>query len=622
MPQKQLEKALMHFKRNKFAEALHISTKIYKKEPNNINAILIASVCCRELGRLESAIKLIERVVDLAPNFEEGILQRGITLFKLDKIGDSLNDFNRVLSKNNANYDALIWRGLALIETNDTNEALDVFSKALNLNPLKYEGFFNRGLLKKKLGQLTDAITDFDQTLVLQPQLLKCLVARGDTHFQLHKFHLALTDFERAHSLNSNSTTLREKIAFTYLALEQFENALDGFESLLTDNPNSPVNLLNKATALSRLSRYNEAINVLDKAISIKPDYSMAYNNLGMAYQAKSHYKMALENFNKSLALDPALMEPKSNRALLLLLLGRFEEAWEDYESRLNFTNRNFPIKGNQNFLPIWRGESGKKILVWQEQGIGDEIMFASMLSDLKSESDETFMVCDQRLSKIFSRSFPDISFFTKNTLSALPDLDCQISIGSLGKFFRNDVSSFNTKNEKFLQADKDLTLKFKKRFSSRKQHLIGVSWKSEVELVGGHKSIDLYKLLSVLSINECEFVSLQYGDVDTEIADQRINAFPISFATDVDKKNDLESLFSLVASCDKVVTISNVTAHIAGALGVPAIVLVNNQVNWRWHHKLSRSYWYKSVRILRADPHGDWDITLEKLRTGQVWDS
>ena len=112
----------------------------------------------------------------------------------------------------------------------------------------------------------------------------------------------------------------------------------------------------------------------------------MAFNNLGLAYQAKSHYKMALENFNKSLALDPALMEPKSNRALLLLLLGRFEEAWEDYESRLNFTNRNFPMKdANQNSLPIWRGESGKKILVWQEQGIGDEIMFASMLPDLKS---------------------------------------------------------------------------------------------------------------------------------------------------------------------------------------------------------------------------------------------
>ena len=621
MSKKQLEKALIYFKQNKFAEALHISSKIFKKEPSNINAILIASICCRELGRPDSAIKLIERVVNLAPNFDEGILQRGITLFKLQKIEDSLNDFNKALSKNKANYDALIWRGLALIEKNETNEALDTFSQALKLNPLKYEGFFNRGLLNKQLGKLTDAISDFDQTLVLQPQLLKCWIARGDTRFQLHKFQEALADFQHAYTLNSNSTTLREKIALTYLALEQFEKALEGFGSILRDDPNSHVNLLNKATARSRLKRYNEAINELDKAISIKPDYAMAFNNLGLAYQAKSLYKVALENFNKSLALDPELMDPKSNRALLLLLLGHFEEAWEDYESRLKFTNRNFPMKDANHSLPIWRGESGKKILVWQEQGIGDEIMFASMLPDLINKSDETFMVCDQRLSKIFSRSFPKVSFLTKNTLTALPDLDCQISIGSLGKFFRKDLSSFDTKNQKFLQADKDLTLKFKKQFSQKKQPLIGISWKSEVELVGSHKSIGLYKLLSAISINKCEFVSLQYGNVDKEMADQRINAFPISFATDVDKKNDMESLFSLVASCDKIVTISNATAHIAGALGIPTIVLVNNQVNWRWHHELSRSYWYKNVRILRADSHGDWNTTLEKLGTEQVWD-
>ena len=620
MSTKKIERALALFKQKKFAEALHVSSKVFKKEPSNINAMLIASICSRELGKLDTAIKLIERVIYLAPNFEEALLQRGIALLKLKKVEDSLDDFNLVLSKKNDNYEALIWKGLALIEKTEMEEAFNTFNRALILNPLRYEAFFNRGLLRKQLGQLTEAISDFDQALELQPQLWKCLIARGDAYFQLKKFQSALSDFHQAYTFNSNSKFLREKIGLTYTALEDFESALKNFTSILEDDPASYVNLLNKAAALSHLGRYDEAIIELNKSISRKPDYAMAYNNLGLAYQAKSLYEKALENFNKAQALDPKLQDPKSNRALLLLLLGSFEEAWEDYESRLNFTNRNFPIKTAKNSIPLWGGETGKKILVWQEQGIGDEIMFASMLPALEKQSDKISMICDKRLLKIFSRSFPNISFFTKNNRSGLTDFDYQISIGSLGRFFRKTFTDFDTKEARFLEADQDLAAEFKQQFSPKKRPLIGVSWKSEVELVGEQKSIQLHKLLEALSVNECEFVSLQYGDVDKEMADQRIRAFPINFATNIDKKSDMDSLFSLVASCDTVVTISNATAHIAGALGVPTTVLVNNQVNWRWHHELNHSYWYKSVRILRAECVGDWDNALKTLGAGQLW--
>ena len=115
------------------------------------------------------------------------------------------------------------------------------------------------------------------------------------------------------------------------------------------------------------------------------------------------------------------------------------------------------------------------------------------------------------------------------------------------------------------------------------------------------------------------QFVSLQYGDVSAEIEDPSLKEYPIDFLTDVDKKNDIEELFGIVASCDRVVTTSNVTAHIAGALGVPTTVLVNNQANWRWHNEWQSSYWYSNVKILRACASGDWTVALKKL--SKIWD-
>ena len=616
----QLERALFLFKQNKFSEALRLLTKVYKKEPNNVNALMAASICCRELAKNDAALRLINRVIQIAPDFEEALLQRGITFFQSGKLDECIENLDRVLSKQKRHSEALTWKGLALVKKDLPHDALRVFDAVIDAEPKKSGGFTNRGLLKLQLGNASESINDFDQALIISPNSPKLLMMRAQAYHTMGEFGRAVDDLTEVHSLDPKSVLPLQRRGLTYLKLEEFEKALWDFNSALKIEPNSKIDLLNKANALSQLRRYNEAMDVLNLSIGLDNRYANAYNNRGRVYQAMGLYTEALDDFNKATQLNENFAEASSNKSLLLLLLGKFKSGWQAYESRLLLNNQKLPIKKFADRLPIWQGEKGKKVLIWGEQGLGDEIMFASLLPDIARISKKISIICDDRLLKIYNRSFPkDITFFTETSLPDFIEFNCQLSLGSLGKFFRNELTDFNQNKQPFLLADESIKAKYKRYFEKENKLLIGVSWQSEATLNADQKSLELNKILEQLRAFNVQFVSLQYGDVSAEIEDPSLKEYPIDFLPDVDKKNDIEELFGIVASCDRVVTTSNVTAHIAGALGVPTTVLVNNQANWRWHNEWQSSYWYSSVKILRACASGDWTIALKKL--SKIWD-
>jgi tetratricopeptide (TPR) repeat protein len=377
----------------------------------------------------------------------------------------------------------------------------------------------------------------------------------------------------------------------------------------------------NMGSVLQDLGELDEAVLSLKTAISLRPDFSLAHTNLGSVYRDMRQLEKSAVSYNKAISLNPSLAEAHNSLGFVYLQLMDFKKGFDHYEWRWKSEKQAKFIGGELcTSKPRWEGQSHGRVLIWPEQGLGDEIMFSSIIEDVYKNSSDLLVQADERLLPLFKRSFPtDVRFFSKEEQILESDYDYQIPMGSLGMYFRSDLKSFATSAKGYLKADRELSKKLRSSLCIEDDEmLIGISWKSHSSVRGSNrKSLPLSQLMIALNAPKRRFINLQYGDVSSEIqqlsSDFGIEVLQVS---EIDNKGDIEGLASLICACDKVVSTSNVTVHLAGSLGIETKVLLPFSWDWRWGSDQTDSYWYKSLKLYRQSEIGDWKEPLHKLRT------
>jgi hypothetical protein len=265
---------------------------------------------------------------------------------------------------------------------------------------------------------------------------------------------------------------------------------------------------------------------------------------------------------------------------------------------------------------PDWDGKpKGKPILVIPEQGLGDQIFFAGMLADLQAIAPGSTVCLEPRLLPLFERSFEKLNFsspYDIDTEQCIKDgsFSAQIHIGSLGKYFRADAAGLSRVNTPYLKADPIKTSRLRSRIAKPGRIVCGISWRSKNADIGADKSLSLETLAPVLTAAGVDFVDLQYGDTAEErYRLKQDHGVHVQHLDDVDNTNDLDSLAALISACDIVITISNVTAHIAAAIGKPTLVMLPNSPSlfWYWHRERSDSPWYPTAILIRQQFPNNW---------------
>jgi ADP-heptose:LPS heptosyltransferase len=239
-------------------------------------------------------------------------------------------------------------------------------------------------------------------------------------------------------------------------------------------------------------------------------------------------------------------------------------------------------------------------LLVWGEQGIGDVILFASMLPDLAAKGMRLTLEVDPRLVPLFQRSFPSVSVIARTDSVPAGTFDAQVNIGRLGLFLRPDRASF-ARQKPFLTPDPARVAAFKARYAAlHRGPKIGIAWRSSSPSYR-RKSIGIEAWAPLLARQDLCFVSLQYGEVaeDLRLAKDKLGA-AIIHDTSVDTWGDLDGLAAQIAALDAVVSVSNLNVHIAGALGVRTHALLTSNALWYWTHNAAVTPWYGSLRLWR----------------------
>jgi Tfp pilus assembly protein PilF/ADP-heptose:LPS heptosyltransferase len=409
------------------------------------------------------------------------------------------------------------------------------------------------------------------------------------------------------------------------LQLGRLDEALASYEKVVRLAPNAPVAHYNRANALNRLRRYDDSLQSLKLALKLQPKYTDALSLTGNVLHALGDLKAALHHYDAALKINPNAADAHYNKAQALLTTGQFAHAWDHYEWRLSWdmTVRVGQSRSVERVAPDWDGKpKDKPILVIPEQGLGDQIFFASMLTDLQGVAPGSTVCLEPRLVPLLQRSFEKLNFSSPYDIDAeqcIKDgtFSAQTHIGSLGKFFRADATDLSKISKSYLKADLSKTDDLRNRLAKPNRILCGISWCSKNADIGTEKSLSLETLVPVLTEEGVDFVDLQYGDTAEER--YRLNqnhGVQVQHLDDVDNTNDLDSLAALISACDIVITISNVTAHIAAAIGKPTLVMLPNSPSlfWYWHRERSDSPWYPTAILIRQQFPNNWSEVLKSV--------
>jgi Flp pilus assembly protein TadD len=376
----------------------------------------------------------------------------------------------------------------------------------------------------------------------------------------------------------------------------------------------------NLGTVLQAQGKLEEAAASYRRALALRPDLAEVHTNLGNILQEQNELDEALACHARALALKPGLAEARYNQGLAQLLKGDFTSGWQNFERR--WQSKDFATPMRVYPQPLWTGESlaSRRLLIWGEQGIGDEIMFAGLIPDVMRTGTRCLMDCDARLKPLFARSFPGIDVVS-GQLSVRPseydlelDFAAHIPSGSLPGLFRTTNTAFAATTSPYLIADPVEGQRFRTRYSDGRQ-LVGLAWHTRSRSKGRSRSIDLSLFASLFARPDIRWVSLQYGDHNELESQAAAASAPIVIDRSVDQFSNIDSFAAQVAAMDMVVTIDNSTAHLAGALGVPAFVLLPFVSDWRWLREREDSPWYPSLRLFRQAQRGDWQSVLQKVQ-------
>ena len=585
--ERDLQKAIGFHQTGKLQQAELIYQQILQIHPQHFTVLHLLGVIAYQAENFEIAVDLIGQAIKIDPNQSSCFFSLGLILKKQGRLREAINAYYKVLEIEPKNADAYNNLGNILGLSGQLEEAVDTYRKALEINPDDIRTYNNLSVVLQKQGKLAEAIDTYYRILEIDP-----------------------TDVEVCRSLGMLLTE-RGKL----------EEAIDAYYKVLEVDSTDAGIYNNLGILLKEQGKFKEAIDAYCKALEIFPGYADAYNNLGNVLQLQGDFEDAVVVYKKALEINSQFSEAHKNLGMLLLLTGELEHGWEKYEWR--WKCHDFPSE-NRNFpQPLWDGTglSDKSVLVWTEQGVGDEIMFANMLDTLSWMADKIITECEERLVPLFQRSFPKIQFFAReqkpNPMLLDRDIDYQVPIGSLAQWLRRNESQF-PKKESYLSASSEKASQLRDKYKglTDDRFLVGISWKSINHGIEKEKSTILENWTPILSQPDCFFVNLQYGDIEQEIGEY-YSSTGILIYTDqeINPLTNLDDFAAQISALDLVISISNTTVHISGALGKKVWTLLPYVPDWRWMLKREDTPWYPTMKLFRQSQMNDWRDVFQRVR-------
>jgi tetratricopeptide (TPR) repeat protein len=480
---------------------------------------------------------------------------------------------------------------------------------------------YQSGLKLSSQGRHGEAIAQFEQALALEPDDPKVLFALGNTACQMGQAGVAEQFYRRVLSQDPCRIEAIVNLSNLLRVGGQFDAAIALLMPAVARDPKNPELQLTLGSTWRERGDLEQAKFHYQAALTVCPDYALALANLADLLCDEGGRDVARNLYDKAIKAEPGNAQARLNRAILHFLNGDLKEAWRDYAARTDVPGK-VPALAAEQRLAAWNGESlkNKRLLVRSEQGVGDQILFASVIPDLlaRAECDGGSVVleCEPRLEKLFARSFPGATvrpaaLRTMNGravadygwLKSVGGVNAAILMGTLPRYLRGKFEDF-PKPHSFLLPDAEETARWQEHFGPG---AIGICWRSGK--LGGHRSIGFAALDhwgEFLRDTDATFVSVQYDARPEEIERlEAISGKKIIVPQGIDQKNELDRAAALLAGLSLVISAPTAVACLAAAVGTRTLKLVHGE-SWT---AMGRDYepFLPYCQCVMSRKAGDW---------------
>lgn len=452
------------------------------------------------------------------------------------------------------------------------NLAAIVFDRWTQEEPLNPEPWSNLGLALSRCGELSSAVQALSRAHLIDPKYLPAI----------------------------------NNLAAVYQLIGDYDNQLLMAQTAVDLDPSSALALNNLGTALLEHGRLPEAKASFVKSLAIDPRYFEAHFNLARVDSDEGRHDAAIQFLER--AQTSVFANIQHYRAMIeyhlsfeYLTTGRLREGWELYERGFSsaISTRIARLPRRSFNVPVWSGEALKaneRVMVWREQGVGDEIRFAALIPLLpQSIQNNLLLECDERLENLFARSMPQLK--VRSHLKTASDFHYHLPIGSLPRLLMGTADVLRDSPELLYPDPTDVEI-FSTRLSAfRGKKLVGICWRShQLSAARNKKYTELRDWYEILATPNIVFVNLQYGDCEGEIRHiESALGIAILRWDDLDIMNDFNSVAALLKNLDMVVSVSSAIVPLAGAVGAPTICMTHQ--NWILLNEKDKYPWFSSVK-------------------------
>ena len=588
-------------------------------------SLLQKAIKLHSQGKISDAKKYYERILKEDSNLPDCYNNLGV-IFKdnYKDLPQAESLFKKAVSLRPENKNYL--RNLAdtILERGDFKQASDCFLSLIKAGHNDPEIILNFLIASISNNSLDEAIAFIQEqpSIPVYESLLYCLfiaLAPSYTkHYIIDESIGFLSTFFSKENSKSESKIL-EEISLPYssdcLLLDLIPRLLE--YDFYDENLEFLFNLLEKSKCdkrldtryfylglgQSRLGNYSAAVLLYKKSLKINPNNSALYPYLAQALVWAGFITEGFSLNQKKHLLTPITVVHLLNKR-------NFDAAWKLYMSYEQHKYRKAPLPS------YFIDNTHSSVLVYRDQGIGDEILFFSCLQDILSQDILVYVECSPRLHSILKRSFPAVRQFfpfdpldkTRKKFSYLSDfsIDSAIRASRLPQLFRRSLDAF-PRHRGYLKPDPSKLTFWRERLAACGNRLkVGIAWKGGINFRRGIKHENISALDPLFKIDGIDWINLQYGNIEYE-KKYFFDAHGIELLCwpDIDITNDFENLSALLSQLDLVIQVSNTSLHLAGALGVECWALLTHEsfdMRWFEGNSPTETPWYPSVKLYRQN--------------------
>jgi tetratricopeptide (TPR) repeat protein len=542
------------------------------------------------------------------PLILQAICEQGLALHRSGRLEEAAQCYDKVLRRNPRHADALHLLGTLYAQTGRPELGVSLLKRAVKANPRFAAAHSHLGMALWKLDRHDEALASYDAAIALRPTDAEAHNSRGIVLGALTRHAEALASHDAAIALQAGDAEAHYNRGVQLHHLRRPQEALASQDRAIALKPDYAEAHNNRGTALNAIGRPLEALQSYDQAIALKPDYAQAYANCGVVLAELKRFDEAFVSYDKAIALDPDDADAHLSLASTLLLTGRFEAGWREYEWR----KRSWDQAARQfDQTRPWLGQAeaaAKRLFVHHEQGFGDTIQFSRFVKPLEDMGFDIALSVQTPLKPLLQPLMPGVTVLGEDERPA--GFDYQCSLMSLPHILGTTLDSIPPPLA-YRHADGERRGRFEALLGAKEKPRIGIAWSGRAAHKDDHNRSIAFDRLSPLLSEAADWIALQ-----NEVRPSDAAAFRacgrVRFLGE--ELNDFADTAALVELMDLVISVDTSLAHLAGAAGKPVWVMLPFSPDWRWLLNRSDSPWYPTARLFRQPQIGDWTSVISDV--------